>query len=845
MTEKRVVWFQELTKDDISIAGGKGANLGEMTRAGFPVPPGFCITAQVYFDYIKRTGLKKKIMDILNRLDVNNTERLHESAMHIKEIMTKSPMPQDIKDEIRQEYRRLCLLEGDQAYVAVRSSATAEDLPEASFAGQQDTYLDIQGENELIKAVRRCWASLFTPRAIFYREKKGFPHDKVGLSAVVQKMIESEVSGVMFTTEPTGKRDEIIIEGGYGLGEAIVGGKITPDTYIVDKKTFEIKSKKISTQQIKIMRSRIQVGTTKAEIPPDKQKSQKLMDSKIKELAQIGNKIEEHYMFPQDIEWAVEKGQLYILQSRAITTIKKKEENPDGTIKKEEPTPDLKGEAIAKGMGASPGIGQGKVKIVYTMDDLPKVQEGDVLITKMTNPDMVPAMSRASAIVTDEGGTTSHAAIVSREMGVPCIVGTTNISDLVADGDELTVDANHGIVYRGILDVDTEQPKQDFTDLPQTKTHVYMNLGVPKLAEKYKDYPIDGIGLLREEFIIATHVKEHPLKLIKEGKGDVLVNQLADGIEQVAKAFAPRPVVLRLSDFKTDEYKQLQGGEEFEVDEANPMMGWRGCSRYYHPKYEEAFLLEVKAIKKVRETCKNLWVMLPFVRTIDELEKVKEIFEEHGIKRGPDFKLWLMAEIPSNAFLAEEFADRCDGFSIGSNDLTQLVLGVDRNSKMLEQMGLFETRNPAVKKAIQMIIKGAHAKGSTVSICGQAPSNYPEFTKFLVEQGIDSISVNPDVVAKTRRIIANVEKGQHKPEEDTFKTKPSPLPQTEEEKAKENLFTRTKQTSTEPNTTEKKEPVMTSKEPIQKPKKEEQNQKKPHEKKKEEKIEPPEIDSYF
>jgi len=752
VVSKKIVWFKDLTKNDISIAGGKGANLGEMSHVGLPVPPGFCITAQAYFEYINKTGVKAKIMELLSKVDVEDSNNLNEVSKRVKETIISSPMPQDLMDDITDAYRELCKMEGEEVYVAVRSSATAEDLPEASFAGQQETFLDVQGESELIKAVRKCWASLFTPRAIFYREKKGFSHEKVGLSAIVQKMVRSEVSGVMFTVDPTGRTDDLIIEAGYGLGEAIVSGTVTPDTYVIDKQNLEIKSKKISKQERMIVRSEKSMGTTFKEVAPDKKNAQKLPDSKIKELARLGKIVEQHYGFPQDIEWALEEGKLYIVQSRAVTTLGLKEKHKEKN--------ELKGKVIAEGIPASPGIGKGHVEIVHGPEDLYKVKKGDVLVTVMTNPDMVPAMTKAAAIVTDEGGMTSHAAIVSREMGVPCVVGTDKITEIVKDGDNITVDGTNGLVYEGLLEVKQQKVsiEEQFKDLPKTKTKVYMNLGVPDLAEKYAKYPVDGIGLLREEFTIATYVKEHPLKLIEEGRGEVFVEKLVEGIEKVAKAFYPRPVVLRLSDFKTDEYRELEGGEKYEIAEANPMIGWRGCSRYYHPNYKRAFLLEVEAIKRVRQKYENVWVMLPFVRTVDEVKKVEKIFEEQGLKRGPTFKLWLMAEIPSNALIAEEFAEHCDGFSIGSNDLTQLVLGVDRNSDTLGKMGLFNERNLAVKKAIEMIIKGAHAKGKTVSICGQAPSNYPDFTEFLVRNGINSISVNPDAVAKTRRVVAEMER---------------------------------------------------------------------------------------
>ena len=420
------------------------------------------------------------------------------------------------------------------------------------------------------------------------------------------------------------------------------------------------------------------------------------------------------------------------------------------------------GEEMARGLGASPGVGSGIVKVVHSMEDLPKVQKGDILVTEMTNPDMVPAMRRAAAIVTDEGGITCHAAIVSRELGIPCIVGTENITDLVRDGDKITVDASNNVVYQGIVGVESEAglTEEELASAPATKTHIYMNLGVPEMADKYKGYPVDGIGLMREEFIIATYVKEHPLKLIREGRQQVFIDKLCEGISTVAAAFAPRPVVLRMSDFKSNEYRDLEGGEEFEPEEDNPMIGWRGASRYHHEDYKDAFILELEAIKKARETNKNIWIMLPFVRTVKEVQEVEAIMKAEGLERGHDFKLWMMAEIPSNALMAEEFADYVDGFSIGSNDLTQLVLGVDRDSEILGKMGLFDEQNAAVKKAIRMIIDGAHKKGKTVSLCGQAPSNYPDFAKFLVNAGIDSMSVNADAVVKVRKVVAEAEKAK-------------------------------------------------------------------------------------
>ncbi len=744
---KYILWFNEISKNDIPSAGGKGANLGEMTQVGLPVPPGFVVTAQTYAEFLRRTGLDKLIYPILSSTNVDNTEQLEENAKRVRNMILSAKVPMDIQMYIIEAYRKLSNQLGGEPFVAVRSSATAEDLPGASFAGQQETYLDVKGERDLLKAVLKCWASLFTARAVFYRTKQGFPHEKVKIAAVIQKMVESEVSGVMFTASPTGDTSKVVIEAAYGLGEVVVGGKVTPDTYVFDKKTGGIVSKHIAKQTWKLSRSKSGIGIERYDITEDMQQRQKLPDDKIIELAKLGLKTESHYGYPQDMEWAYEKGKLYIVQARAITTLKLGEK-----IKKEE----VKGHIITKGLPASPGVVTGPVKIVLDLSELEKVQKGDVLVTKMTNPDMVPAMKKAAAIVTDEGGMTCHAAIVSRELGIPSVVGTGNITELVNDGDLVTVDATKGLVYKGKVEIEVESLEGE---VPETKTKVYLNLGIPDMAEKYAKLPVDGVGLMREEFIIATSIKKHPLKAIEESKEGEWIDKLAEGITRVCKAFYPRPVVMRFSDFKTNEYKGLEGGDKYEPEEDNPMLGWRGCSRYYSPKYEPAFRLELKAVRKVRDSgLDNLWVMLPFVRKQEEVSKILGIMKEEGLERGDKFKVWIMAEVPSVALLSDEFADLVDGFSIGSNDLTQLVLGVDRDSEMLGKMGLFDERDPAVKKAISMIIKGARAKGKTVSLCGQAPSNYPEFARFLVEQGITSISVNPDAFAKVKRVVAEAEK---------------------------------------------------------------------------------------
>jgi len=760
-----IVWFENLTKNDIPIAGGKGANLGEMLSAGLPVPPGFIISAETFKSFIEGSGINEDIDEILKETDVNDTQKLTKASEMIGKMITGTRMPDDVKADLLEAYKKLSegamviagIGEGEQGeYVAVRSSATAEDLPDASFAGQQATFLNVQGQEALVKAVQKCWASLYTPRAIFYRVQKGFEHSKVFISVIVQKMVDSEKSGVMFTIDPiTNDKSKISIEAVWGLGEAIVGGEVTPDNYEVGKEALDVLDKRISEKVFLYTRDITSGKTVKQDLKDDMAKKQVLTDEEIVKMAELGKKIEEHYKFPQDVEWAVEDGIIYIVQSRPVTTIKEKEGETEEI--------DTEGkEILVKGLIASPGVGAGKVKIVHDMSELSKVEKGDVLVTEMTTPDMVPAMQRAVAIVTNSGGSTCHAAIVSRELGIACIVGTTNGTDILKEEQEVTVDANKGIVIAGLLagagkkEVEFEIP----TDVPETKTKIYVNLGVPSMAEKVAKLPVDGVGLMREEFIFASMIGEHPLAMIEHGEQQKFIDKLAEGIATVARAFSPRPVVLRLSDFKTNEYKALKGGEKYEDEEDNPMIGWRGCSRYISEKYAPAFKLELKAVKKVRDEMglKNVWIMLPFVRMVEDVTRVIALMKEEGLERGPDLKLWMMAEVPSNVILAEEFSKLVDGFSIGSNDLTQLILGADRDSELLAKLGYFDEQNPAVKKAIKTLIQVAHANNCTISICGQAPSVYTEFARFLVEEGIDSISTNADVAVKTKRIVAEEEK---------------------------------------------------------------------------------------
>lgn len=775
MNYKYIKWFNEIDKNDIPIVGGKGANLGELTQNGVDVPPGFCITAGAYKRFIELANLEKDIRNKIDNLDVEDSAELQRRSAEVRKMINEVEVPKELKNEILSAYEKFSeKIKIEEPLVAIRSSATAEDLPEASFAGQQDTFLHISGADEVLDHARQCWASLWTARAIYYRENQGFDHFDVALSVVVQMMINSEKSGVMFTANPVNHNvDELMINASWGLGEAVVGGNVTPDEYIVNKETKEIIEKHISEKTVMIVKKENDIGTVEAKVAdiigPDKVKEQCLTDEEIIELSEYGIKIEEMYGDAQDIEWGFDENtkKLYILQSRPITTLKevKGEEKP--VAEKEE----LK--MLVRGLPASPGLASGEVRKINDISEIEKVQKGDILVTVMTNPDMVPAMRRASAVVTDEGGRTCHAAIVSRELGIPCIVGAKSATEVLEEGDMITVDATRGVVYEGKVLEEEKKEQEEKKDsngalvseeiihqlAPVTATKIYMNLGEPTIIDRYKHLPFDGIGLMRTEFIFSNMVGAHPMYLVKTGQGQVLIDKMAEGITMVAQEIYPKPIVVRLSDFRTNEFRGLKGGEEVEPVEHNPMIGWRGVSRYISPEYEEGFRLECKALKKVREEygLTNVWAMLPFVRTTWEVERVKEIMAEEGLVSGNDFKIWIMAEVPSVVFQAEEFAQLVDGFSIGSNDLTQLVMGADRDSGILSTMGYFDERNEAVKKAISILIKAAHKYDKTISICGQGPSQYPEFAEFLVEEGIDSISVNPDTVANTRRSVAAVE----------------------------------------------------------------------------------------
>jgi pyruvate,water dikinase len=777
MKNKQIVWFKNIHKDDIDLVGGKGANLGEMVSFGIPVPPGFIITAPAYHYFIKKNNLKKKIKHILEPVDIHDPQQLNEATQKIRQLIDNGKIPKDLSNNIIHAYEQL----GGklkQTPVAIRSSATAEDLPDASFAGQQETYLNVHGETNVINKVRSAWASLFTPRATFYREEKGFNHFKVGIAVPVQKMVQSSSSGVMFTIDPvTNDKSKIIIEAIWGLGELIVQGSVTPDHYKVNKSSLEIVKKQINEQDVKMIRKKTSMKTSKpvdndkVKVRKQLQGKQKLSDKKIIELAKLGKKIHQHYFFPQDIEWAVEKNKLYILQTRPVTTTQRQNKEVKAEEEKRQKI-DLP--LVLKGDPASPGIGTGYAKIINSAENINKVKKGEVLVTEMTTPDFVPAMKRVSAIITDKGGQTSHAAIVSRELGVPCVVGTKKGTKVIDNKKVVTVDGKTGSIYSGGMQAEekkkiasvSKKRKQKKNKLEKygkhpsevkTATKVYVNLGDPELAKEISKKNVDGVGLLRAEFMISQSIGIHPKKLIEDGKEEQFTTKLADGLTTFCKAFKNRPVVYRATDFKTNEYRNLKGGKYYENEEENPLIGYRGAFRYI--KDEKVFELELEAIKRVinKRGLKNLWMMIPFVRTVEELKKVKKIISSNGLHRSPSFQLWMMVEIPSNVISLEHFLDvGIDGVSVGTNDLTMLTLGIDRDNEVISPE--FDERDQAVLWSLKRIIKTCNKKGVTSSICGQAPSIYPDLTEKLVKWGITSVSVSPDMIEQTRENVFLTEK---------------------------------------------------------------------------------------
>ncbi|WP_300561332.1 phosphoenolpyruvate synthase [Companilactobacillus sp.] len=770
-----VLWFDELHRSDVNLVGGKSSSLGEMTSSmDVPVPYGYATTAAAYRYFMEATGLNKKVNELLDGLqDYENSDQLRDTCKQIRDLIVGAKMPDDLAKDIKDAYASLSEKVGQaDPFVAIRSSATAEDLPDASFAGQQESYLNIKGADDVVDRVQQCYSSLFTDRATYYRHKQQFPYEKVALSAAIQMMVFSKSSGVMFSVNvANGDDTKLVVDSIRGLGEYIVLGKVTPNHFVVDKESMKIVEKNVVKQTVEL--TRLPGGGTKEEkVPEDLQDKQSITDEQVIELAGYVKQIEKHYGCYMDMEFALDSNtnRLWIVQARPETVWsqrnKDKNNDDDGD---ENVVSESDAKVMVRGLPASPGLSSGTVHVIDDPKDIDQFKQGEVLVTVMTSPDWVPAMKKAAAIITNNGGMTCHAAIVSREMQIPCIVGTESrgatATDVFKTGDVVTVDAKNGVVYEGKVSsmLKKSAPEQAGGQVvaaetfAPTATRVMMNLGDPDLAEKYSTLPADGIGLMREEFLWTTFIHEHPLYLIDQGHPEKVVDMLSAGISKVARAMAPRPMVLRLSDFKSSEYRNLKGGDKYEPEEPADLLGWRGASRYYDPKYINAFKLELEAVKKAREEygLKNLNIMIPFVRTVEEARKVTTIIHDQGLVRGPDFKIYMMAEIPSNIILADQFNQYVDGYSIGSNDLAMLILGCDRNNDTVSP--LFDERNLAVKRAIRHLIKAAHKDGKTVSICGQAPSEYPEFTDFLIRSGIDYVSVNPDMVKETKRNVAHFE----------------------------------------------------------------------------------------
>ena len=785
-----VRWFESLGSQDVGVVGGKNASLGEMIgtlkKEGIQVPDGFATTAEAYWKFVEANNLAAKLKALLNDLK-SQKKPLPKVGKAIRSLFLHAEFPEDVARDIQEAYQELCRRYGtEEVDVAVRSSATAEDLPEASFAGQQETFLNVTGAAALMEACRRCYASLFTDRAITYRKEHGFDDLKVALSVGVQKMVRSDKAGagVIFSIDTeTGFRDVVVITAAFGLGENVVQGTVNPDEYMTFKPLLPqdslrpIIEKVLGAKEKKMVYA---VGGTKATKNIDTPKTERntfvLTDEEILQLSRWTVTIEEHYGRPMDIEWAKdgESGKLFIVQARPETVQSRKEATVMKSYRLKE-----SGKRLLTGLSIGDAIAAGEVCLIRSVHDISQFRDDAILVTEMTDPDWVPIMKRAAGIVTDHGGRTCHAAIVSRELGIPAIVGTGKATEILPDGQEVTISCAEGdqaYIYEGILSF--EETEVNLEGIPKTKTRIMMNIGSPAAAFRWWRLPCEGIGLARMEFIINNIIKVHPMALVRfdslrdqkvrqhieeltqgyPDKTEYFVDHLARGIAKIAASQYPEPVVVRMSDFKTNEYANLIGGREFEPQEDNPMLGFRGASRYYSDRYREGFALECQAIKKVREEIgmDNVIVMIPFCRTLKEADRVLATMAEDGLKRGENgLEIYVMAEIPSNIILAEQFAERFDGFSIGSNDLTQLTLGVDRDSDILAE--LFDERDDAVKGMIADLIAKAHKSGAKVGICGQAPSDYPEFAAFLVGEGIDSISLNPDSVIKIKQIVAKAE----------------------------------------------------------------------------------------
>ena len=749
--------FAELGKADVDFAGGKGANLGELTRAGLPVPQGFVIGAPAYVAFCEAGGLRDRIAAELRELDVDDTAALVAASERVREMILSEPLPGWLEKAIREAYAELG--GGDRsAAVAVRSSATAEDTESASFAGMNETFLNVRGSDALVNAVRRCWASLFGGRTVFYRAKRGFSQAEMDIAVVVQLQVASTRAGVMFTIDPsTGRADRIVIEGSFGLGESVVSGSVSPDRYVVDKETLSIARREVRAKELAIEPVE-GGGTSRRRLSAEESMRPVLDDAEVGQLAALAVKIERHYGAPQDTEWAFDaEGHVWMLQSRPVTSAATgaRETAPEPA------TDGAAGAPLLRGLGAAPGSASGPVRVIGALADAGRLSDGDVLVTHMTSPDWVPLMRRAAAIVTDSGGMTCHAAIVSRELGVPCVVGTGEATHTLRDAELVTVDATHGLILPGRAASRDMAVAHALAPIaraapPATGTKLLVNLSEPSQVERAAALEVEGVGLLRAELMVIEALGgTHPRLLIDQGRSAEFVQRMSDALVTFAAGFAPRPVTYRTIDFRTNEFRGLHGGEQFEPEESNPMIGYRGALRYTHEP--EVFRLELEAVRRVWDAGHaNFHVMLPFVRTARELETCRALVAETGLLSRRGFELWVMAEVPSVLFNLERYAALgIAGISIGSNDLTQLMLGADRDSEVVAEV--FDERDPAVADYLRQLIPRARTLGLQTSICGQAPSVYPEYTELLVGCGIDAISVNMDVVDRTRRLIAAAE----------------------------------------------------------------------------------------
>jgi len=766
-----IAWFKNISKEDVASVGGKGANLGEMYNAKFPIPNGFVVTSDAYKLFLEKTGVQSLINEILRDLNIEDNDKLQNASKKVQDIILTQEMPIEIKSDIKKAYeamnvsidlanvpkQTLDFIQAgrDDPFVAVRSSATAEDLPEFSFAGQQATYLNVRKTDNVIQAVHQCWASLYTARAIYYREKNNFEHNKVFIAVVVQKMVDSEKAGVMFSMNPaTNNKDEIIIEAGFGFGDAVVSGAISPDNYVVDKNGFTIKHKTVNSKEFMFYRDPNTGRTNKRILSLEKAKAQVLTDDEVIRIAKLAQKSEDHYGIPQDMEFAIENGHLFMVQTRAITT----HDKVSASVASSEKIQVNEGEEILTGISASPGVGKGPVKIVKDAHELTKIQEGDVLVAKMTNPDYVSAMEKASAIVTDEGGSTCHAAIVSREMGIPSVVGTQEATTKLKDGDFVTVDGTNGKVYlgdksvEGVAEGETQKPVEEpIVCNEKTVTKVKVIVDLPDYVEKAANTNADGVGLLRAEFMILEG-KVHPAYLVEHGRRQELVDNLHSKIKKIAAAFKDKPIWYRTLDMRSDEYSNLEGGNEQNKEEDNPMMGWHGIRRDLDQP--ELLRAQLEAIKKVREDeFDNVGIMIPLVTHVEQIRLTKAMLREMNME---DVEFGVMVETPASVQLIEEFCKEGINFaSIGSNDLTQFTLAVDRNNAKVQK--IYNAKHPAVMKEIKHVIRTCKRYKVKSSLCGQAGSD-PSVAKELVDMGIDSIAVNIDAVGKVRQAVADEEK---------------------------------------------------------------------------------------